>query len=186
MKSTDGAVRLYRKDPCNGLRDRKWGEVVADQTVRTQLKKCLKTDVFRLKRFLSFGDETRISLTLTCISLTLTSAFFHMRQFYRARVHLPPPSKRKPNKKRVEKFYKKMLNIQREFDNAFLIDRRIKPSLTNLRMQLEFPLEGLASKEVEIKNIPVRKILKYLRSLWLSILNQKTLLEDGYDFRPSL
>lgn len=109
-----------------------------------------------------------------------------MRQFYRARVYLPPPNRRKPSRKRVEEFYEKMLNIQREFDDALLIDRRIKPSLNNLRMQLEFPLEGLTSKEVEIKDIPVRKILKYLRSLWLSILNQKILLEDGYDFKPSL
>lgn len=58
--------------------------------------------------------------------------------------------------------------------------------MTNLKMHLEFHLESLSSKDVKIEDVPVRNILEDLKRLWREILNHDSLLEDGYDFRPSL
>lgn len=170
--------------PCKGVIDKKWGEVVTDQAVIKRLKECLRIDVFRIKYLSSF----RVSVGSSSVSLTFISHFFHNPQFFRAGLSpLLSLSKRKrmmlkpPSKKRVEKFWKSMLNIQREYNNAFLI--RTKPSLSNLEMQLEFPLEGLSSKEVKIEGLLVRNIIEYLQGLWLKVLNHPSLLQDGYDFR---
>jgi len=168
---------------CEGVTDKKWGEVLTDQAVIKRLKECLRIDVFRIKYLSSF----RVSVGSSSVSLTFISHFFHNPQFFRTSRHLPSLSKRKrmmlkpPKKARVEKFWKLMLNIQREYDDAFLI--RTKPSLSNLEMQLEFPLEGLSSKEVKIEGILVRNIIEYLRKFWRKVLNHSSLLQDGYDFR---
>ena len=155
--------------------------MITDQTLIKQLTKCFKETVFRLKPIYSFT----VSFEPSSISLSLNRDFFYNQQFYRARIKLPPPEARKPSKGRIEKFYEKMWEIQREFDYAFLISGD-KPSLTNLKMHLKFRLEGLASEEVEVAEVPVRNVVEYLRRLFLNMLNQMTLLSEGYDFRPSL
>jgi len=172
---------MYRESPCRGLLDRKWEEVITDQTLAERLTECFKEEVFRLKPRYSFA----VSFETSTISLLLNEHFFHNPQFYRSRAKLPPPHARRPSKGRIEKFYDKMLEIQRNFDNAFLITGN-KPSLTYLKMHMKFRLERLETAGIEIAEASVRSVMEYLSHLFLDMLNEMTLLSEGYDFRPTL
>lgn len=156
-------------DPCKELKDRKWGEVVTDQTVRKQLMSCLNREVFELSHVVFFFDED------ACMSIGLTYHFFYEPEFY---------WRGKPSDKRIKDFYEIMKNLQWEFGEDFLLDRSIEPSSTNLNMRIKFPLKRLRRKGIEIEEVSFREILSYLRSLWFDIRNQ--LAAYGYDFRPSL
>jgi len=172
--------------PCKGVRGIRWEDAVAGCVDKEQLKKCIRIAVFKIKPLFCF----RVSFAPTSVLLTLNTDFFHKRQFFSASRRLPSLSvrirrtRKPPNKKRIEQFCQKMLNIQIEFDDVFLI--RTMPTLSELEMRLEFPFERLLVKDVKTEDILVENILRYLGKLWLRILNHKSLLIDGYDFRPSL
>lgn len=66
--------------PCEGVIDKKWGEVVTDQRLIKRLRECFAIDVFRIK----YPFYLRVAVGSSFVSLTFNSHFFHTPEFFRA------------------------------------------------------------------------------------------------------
>lgn len=154
------------EDPCEGLLEKKYGEVMAEEDSRRGFFHCLNSEVFKI-------DSLFFSLDEDSLSITFPSHFFAGPSFYWGG---------RPSDTRIKKFYETMKNLERKI-GGFFVDRRVKPSSTNLSMKLKFYFTHICvRKGIQVNEMTIRDIRAYLKDLWWRITSE--LVIYGYAIRP--
>jgi len=170
--------------PCEGLRDKKYGDILIEEKEKEQLANCLNNEVFKM-----YGMRTHSFSEKGYVTIQFTRPFFNQEPFiYHSKL----------SETRIKRFYKIMRTLSGEFNGEFRVpstsEQRViwdasefthivdeKPSLTNPRMKVVFKMKQHEEKGYNIKEMKVQNLVHYLKSLWRQILNE--LAYNGYDFR---
>jgi len=138
---------------CDELLERKYGEVVADKKLRTQFHHCLNHMIFEIDGLRFSYEEGHV------ICIEFPAEFFDQPDFL---------WNGKLSDARIRKFYESLKSIQRELKN-FYVDSLVKPSSTNLRLKLKFPLVRCVERGKYIEDTPIKNIFVKLKDLWSKI-----------------
>lgn len=149
------------------LIEKSYGEVLADKKLRKELVVCLH-EIFGIDGLrISFDDSNNIC----CL---FEEQFFFKKDFFYGG---------KPSDKRIQRFFQilKGLQIREEYRGDFVIDLLCKPSSTNLRMKLKFPLRKLIRKQHKktLDEIKVKDVIIHLQEL---LDDLKYTLRDYYRY----
>lgn len=157
---------MNKEDPCDGLLEKKYDEVLGEADLRKQLVRCLNKKIFKIDGAIFHLDEDSLSITFP-------SEFFNNPLFFWGG---------RPSETRIRKFYEIMKNIERKFNRDFFVDRNMRPSSTNLNMKVKFYFTKLQKENMQVDEIIIRDVLEHLQALWIKVTYE--LAVYGYDVRP--
>jgi hypothetical protein len=148
------------QNPCEGLLDKTYGQVLADETLKKQLLKCLHTTVFEVGGLRLFYGESNESNEMF---IAFTEYFFANQSDL---LWLE-----KPSDTRIKKFYEALLRLQRDFKNDFMVSCDTKPSSINLSLRLRLALRKFQKEENKrLDSVPIKDMIEYLKWLWEELL----------------
>ena len=140
-----------------------YGKVLNDEKLRKQVIHLLNSKVFKI-------DGLIFSLDESSLSIKFPSRFFVKPFLFWAG---------RPSDTRIKKFYETIKSLERNFESAFLVDRTLKPSSTNLAMKIEFYLRKLGKG---VSEMTIQDLLAYLETLWAEVTYELHMVY-GYDIK---
>ena len=155
---------MQQVNPCEGLLEKTYGQVVRDDALRKQLWRCLHTTVFMIDG-LSFSLDGS-----NFIKIELSAEFFNRPDLQ---------WNEKPSDTKIKRFYEILLKLQEEFEHDFMVSGT-KPDITNLSLKLKFPLSKFRKeRKQQMDAAIIDDLLKYLNDLWQQLLERLSL--HGYN-----
>jgi len=147
LNERDGRAR------CEELLDKKYGEILSEENLRVQLRRCLNRRVFDVSNLKFILDESSLSIIFPP-QLFKDISLFHAG---------------KPSKKKIGDFFERCKTLANESKGEISVGARAKPSHTNMQMDVTFTFRRLRKeKGVKLCRITIRDILAYLEDKWKS------------------
>lgn len=157
------------QDQYKELLEKKYGEILFDEYLRSHFIHCLVNTIFRI-------GGLKFILEEDSLSIIFPPQFFGKLSLFHAG---------KPSKKKINDFFETWRTLANESEGDFSVDTIAKPSPTMLRMKTTFYFMKLEEKRgVQLGDIIVRDMLAYLKALWGNV-RYELLWNYGYNIKKT-
>jgi hypothetical protein len=175
---------MIEENPCNAVLSRTYAEILADEELKKQFRKCLYNKVFRvygLRLFHMKDARTRAVFNET-EALDETEAFNENATVKETALFIEFTEKffanqpnlqwsEKPSDTRIRKFYEILKTLQKDFKDDFKVSSLQKPSSTNLCLWLELALKRFQKdRNQKLESMQTMDIVEHLKWLWQKLL----------------
>jgi hypothetical protein len=154
-----GRATMEEDNPCKDLLNKTYGEIITDVTLKKQLKKCLRKEVFKIDGVRLIFDEEN------AMFIEFTEDFFASQPDLQWR--------EKPNDKEIKRFHDILKKLAIDFRFDFMVSGDVGPSATNLDLKLRLALKEFRKKKnKELDSMLTREIIEHLKWLWSELLRR--------------